>query len=173
MQIVFDDGGPQPEPALIYLRYNIYGDGTNKELTLCKICQMKDGHANDCEHGKTTVDTMDDYTRKLKSMSKTTTNILIIYNEADNKPCKWYMFGLCQFQTQCKLLHDKGVPPNMIGCALPRANENKLIKLGLPKHAMVCKGGGHERCMYNHQEWGPELNSQMHESIAADPNILG
>ena len=74
MQIVFDDGGPQPEPALIYLRYNIYGDGTNKELTLCKICQMKDGHANDCEHGKTTVDTMDDYTRKLKlkSMSKTT-----------------------------------------------------------------------------------------------------
>ena len=76
MQIVFDDGGPQPEPALIYLiRYNIYGDGTNKELTLCKICQMKDGHANDCEHGKTTVDTMDDYTRKLKSMSKTTTNI--------------------------------------------------------------------------------------------------
>ena len=26
---------------------------------------------------------------------------------------------------------------------------------------------------YAHQEWGPELNSQMHETIAADPNILG
>jgi|TARA_B100000513_G_scaffold90256_1_gene37964 hypothetical protein len=37
---------------------------------------MKDGHINDCEHGKKTVDTMDDYTRKLKSMSKTNNNDL-------------------------------------------------------------------------------------------------
>ena len=165
VQMVFDDGGPQP--ALIYLRYNIYGDGSNNELTLCKICHKKDGHANDCENGKKTVDTMDDYTRKLKSMSKTN-------NKEADKPCKWYLFGLCQFQTQCKLLiHDKGVPPSMIGCALPKTNKNKLIKMGLPKDAMICKGGGHERCMYNHQEWGQELNSQMHKSTADDPNILG
>ena len=39
----------------------------------------------------------------------------------------------------------------MIGCALPKANKIKLIKMGFPKYAIVCKGGGqHERCMYNH-----------------------
>ena len=141
VQMVFDDGEPQPAP--IHLRYNIYGDGSNTELKLCKICHKKDGHANDCEYGKKSVDKIQDYTRKLKLKT----------NDNDDKPCKWYLFGvfgLCQFQTQCKLQHDKGVPPSMIGCALPKANKNKLIKMGFPKYAIVCKGGGHERCMYNH-----------------------
>ena len=94
---------------------------------------MENGHANDCEQGSKTVGTMDDYTRKLMSMAKTTKDAHV-----DNKPCKWYLFGLCQFQTQCELVHDKGVPPNMIGCALPREKKHKLLKLGLPEHAMVC-----------------------------------
>ena len=105
---------------------------------------MENGHANDCEQGSKTVGTMDDYTRKLMSMAKTTKDAHV---HVDNKPCKWYLFGLCQFQTQCELVHDKGVPPNMIGCALPREKKHKLLKLGLPKHAMVCTGGGPERCI--------------------------
>ena len=73
VQMVFDDGEPQPAP--IHLRYNIYGDGSNTELKLCKICHKKDGHANDCEYGKKSVDKMQDYTRKLKlKTNKTTTN---------------------------------------------------------------------------------------------------
>ena len=84
---------------------------------------MENGHANDCEQVSKTVGTMDDYTRKLMSMAKTTKDAHV-----DNKPCKWYLFGLCQFQTQCELVHDKGVPPNMIGCALPREKKHKLLK---------------------------------------------
>ena len=61
----------------------------------------------------------------------------------------------------------------MIGCALPKAKKHTLLKLGLPKNAMVCTGGGPERCMYFHQEWGPKLNSQMHETIAAGPSVFG
>lgn len=71
VQMTFEDGGPQPAP--IYLKYNIYADGTNKDLLgLCKACHKKNGHANDCELGSKTVDTMDEYTSKLLSMAKTT-----------------------------------------------------------------------------------------------------
>ena len=71
------------------------------------------------------------------------------------------------------LQHDKGVPPSSIECALPKANKNKLIKMGFPKDAIVGMGGGHERCMYDHSDWCPELNSQTYAAIAEDPNILG
>ncbi len=65
-------------------RYNIYGDGSNTELKLCKVCHKKDGHANDCEYGKKSVDNMVDYSRKLKLKT----------NNKDGKPCKWYLLGL-------------------------------------------------------------------------------
>ena len=138
VQMIFEDGGPQPAP--IYLKYNIYADGTNKDLGLCKVCHKKEGHANDCELGSKTVDTVDEYTSKLLSMAKTTKDA-----HAMDKPCKWYLFGLCKFKNKCKMVHDKGVPAHMIGCALPKAKKHTLLKLGLPKNAIVCAGGGPER----------------------------
>lgn len=108
---------------------------------------------------------MDEYTSKLLSRAKTT-------KDAENTPCKWYLFGLCKFQNNCKMVHDKGAPAHMIGCALPKAKKHTLLKLGLPKNAIVCAGGGPERCMYSHQEWGPELNTQMLETIKANPSVL-
>ena len=82
---------------------------------------MENGHANDCEQGSKTVGTMDDYTRKLMSMAKTTKDA-----HAVDKPCKWkwYLFGLCKFKNKCKMVHDKGVPAHMIGCALPKAKKH-------------------------------------------------
>ena len=161
-----DDGGSQPAP--IYLNYKIYADGTNNDLGLCKGCHKKEGHAKDCELVSNTVDTLDEYTAKLLARAKKTKDAHDVA-----KPCKWYLFGLCKFQNKCKMVHDEGVPANMIGCALPKAKKHTLLKIGLPKNAIVCAGGGTERCMYSHQEWAPELNTQMLETIKADPSVLG
>ena len=55
---------------------------------------MKDWHANDCEYGKKTEETMDDYTRKLKSMSKTTNNEADAINRANGTCVDYASFRL-------------------------------------------------------------------------------
>ena len=58
--------------------------------------------------------------------------------------------------------HDKEVLPTSIAYALLRATKSMLLKWGLPQEAMICKAGGQGRCMYNHQDWNPELSKHTH-----------
>ena len=159
VKIDFEDG----EPHLVQIRYKVYGDGNmDAELELCTICHQHKGHCRDCPNKETKkmsrTAKVDKYSRKIKE------------DNEDGNPCTWFELGLCFYQHECQLKHNKDITPSFIACALPRASKNKPHEWGLPTEALMCKAG--KKCFYHHRDWTPELNKDAYAAIEEDPTIL-
>ena len=66
--------------------------------------------------------------------------------------CILYTFGLCYKQDDCERYHS---PPagTRIPCALPQANSDTLVILGLSQNTVVCRKG--PKCVFDHSDWTP------------------
>ena len=66
--------------------------------------------------------------------------------------CILYTFGLCCKQDDCERYQS---PPagTRTPCALPQANSDTLVSLGLSQNTVVCRKG--PKCVFEHSGWTP------------------
>ena len=117
----------------------------------------------------------EDRARKDKDKEKKIKDKYTNFYNTETRSCNlqvYQLIGWCDKQEECQLIHDKKVPWEIIGCALPRADARVLTRLGFPADAIVCKAGGQGQCMYDHTTWTADSNAEMVEAIKADPSIM-
>tara|TARA_B100000513_G_scaffold49821_1_gene18915 strand:- start:464 stop:1051 length:588 start_codon:yes stop_codon:yes gene_type:complete len=130
VQLEFLDG----DSTIIHCKYNNH---VYKEIKkLCGTCHRPKPyhHAGFKEKTK----------RKRKDKKRKIKDTYTNFHTNETRSCMYQLIGWCDKQEECQLRHDKMVPWETIGCALPRANERVLTRLGLPADAIVCKAGGYK-----------------------------
>ena len=71
--------------------------------------------------------------------------------------CRLYTYGLCYKQDDCERYHS---PPagTRIPCALPQADSDTLVRLGLSQNTVTCRKG--PKCVFDHSGWTPATHSE-------------
>ena len=71
--------------------------------------------------------------------------------------CRLYTYGLCYKQDDCERYHS---PPagTRIPCALPQADSDTLVRLGLSQNTVTCRKG--PKCVFDHSGCTPATHSE-------------